>query len=146
MTNSFRRHLSMPGMPGMPETMRERFDGIPDPIKTRGATLSDCLMSGLAVFSFKTPSLPRFDRNTLGGGDPVAAGNLRSPFGVARAPQQSPSGTRMRGRLDEVGPAPKPRRGIGEPDRARGGHSRWRSTAPGPAITERPGRRSSIRT
>ena len=91
-------------MPWMSETMRERFDGVPDPIRIRGTGLSDCLMSGLAVFSFKTPSLPRFDRNTRGGGDPVMARNLHALFGVARAPQQSPSGTRMRGRLDEVGP------------------------------------------
>ena len=94
----FRRHLSMPGMP---ETMRKRFDGIPDPIRTRGVTLSDCLMSGLAVFNFKTPFLLQFDRNTHGGEDPVMAGNLRSLFGVARAP----SDMRMREHLDEVDPA-----------------------------------------
>ncbi|MCY4209366.1 MAG: hypothetical protein OXD29_15650 [Roseovarius sp.] len=79
----FRGHL---WMPGMLKTMRKRFDGIPDSVRARGAGLYDCLMSGLAVFSFKTPSLLRFDRNTRGGGDPVMAGNLRSPFGVERAP------------------------------------------------------------
>ena len=79
-------------MPGMPETMRKHFDGIPDPVVNRGMTLSDCLMSGLAVFSFKTPSPLRFDRNTRGGVDPVMARNLRSLFGVERVPQQSPCG------------------------------------------------------
>ena len=76
-------------MPWMSETMRERFDGVPDPIKTRGTGLSDCLMSGLAVFSFKTQSPLRFDRNARGGGGPVMTGNLRSPFGVSRAPHSS---------------------------------------------------------
>ena len=38
--NSFRKHLSMPGMP---KTMRGRFDVIPDPVANRGMSLSDCL-------------------------------------------------------------------------------------------------------
>jgi len=45
---SFRRRLSMPGML---RTMRECFDRVPDPLKTRTMNLSDRLMSGLAVFS-----------------------------------------------------------------------------------------------
>ncbi len=46
--NPFRKHLSMPGML---RAVRACFDRIPDPISTRGIGLSDCLMSGLAVFS-----------------------------------------------------------------------------------------------
>ncbi|MCY3982911.1 MAG: hypothetical protein OXE85_03225, partial [Roseovarius sp.] len=48
--NSFRGHLSMPGMPDM---TRERFDRVPDPTGARCISLSDCLMSGLAVSGFK---------------------------------------------------------------------------------------------
>ncbi len=95
--DSFRRHLSMPGMPA---AVRERFDRIADPTVTRGISLSDCLMSGLAVFSLKIPSLPQSGTQVRGGGDPVQARNLRSPFGVARAP----SDTWMRERLDGVDP------------------------------------------
>ena len=40
MKNSFRKRLSMPGMPGM---TRERFDRIPDPVNARRTGLSDCL-------------------------------------------------------------------------------------------------------
>ncbi|MCY4207908.1 MAG: hypothetical protein OXD29_08165 [Roseovarius sp.] len=65
---------------------RKHFDDIPDPIRTRGTGLSDSLMSSVAVFSFKMPSLPRFDRNTRGGEDPVMARNLRPLFGVQRTP------------------------------------------------------------
>ncbi len=94
---SFRRHLSMPGMLA---AMRAFFDRVPDPLRTRGISLSDCLMSGLAVFSFKMPSLLQFDTRVRGGEDPVQARNLRTLFGVARAP----SDTWMRERLDEVAP------------------------------------------
>ena len=94
---SFRRHLSMPGMLA---AMRACFDRVPDPLRTRGISLSDCLMSGLAVFSFKMPSLLQFDTRVRGGEDPVQARNLRTLFGVVRAP----SDTWMRERLDEVDP------------------------------------------
>ena len=87
--NSFRGHLSMPGMPDM---MRERFDRVPDPISARCISLSDCLMSGLAVSGFKLPSLPRFDRKVRGGEDPVMARSPRSLFGVARAPPDAHMG------------------------------------------------------
>ncbi|MCY4291322.1 MAG: hypothetical protein OXC72_06130 [Roseovarius sp.] len=50
MTNSFRRHLSMP------ETMREHFDGIPDPIRTRGG--EDPVMArNLHVFGVARPTV-----------------------------------------------------------------------------------------
>lgn len=55
-------------------------------------------MSGLAVFSLKIPSLLQFDRQVRGGEDPIQARNLRSLFGMGKAP----SDTRMRERLDEV--------------------------------------------
>ena len=48
--NSFRKHLSMPGMLS---EVRECFDSIPDPVVSRGITLSGCLMTALGVFSLK---------------------------------------------------------------------------------------------
>lgn len=95
--NAFRKHLSMPGML---RAMRGRFDAIDDPIRSRGISLSDCLMSGLAVFSMKMPSLLKFDVMVRSGEDPVQARNLRTLYGVERAP----SDTWMRERLDEVDP------------------------------------------
>ena len=57
--NTFRKHLSMP------ETIcvvRECLDSIPQPTVSRGATQSDCLLSGLvAVFSLKILSWLKFD-------------------------------------------------------------------------------------
>ena len=55
---SFRKHLSMPGMLS---TLRECFDKVPDLINSRGITLSDCLMTGVGVFSLKMTSLRKFD-------------------------------------------------------------------------------------
>ncbi len=87
-------------MPGMLAAVRACFDRIPDPTAARDFSLSDCLMSGLSAFSLKIPSLPQFDTQVRGGEDPVKTRNLRSLFGVARAP----SDTRMRERLDEIEP------------------------------------------
>ena len=56
--NSFRKHLSMPGMLS---EVRECFDSIPDPVVSRGITLSGCLMTGLGVFSLKMTSLLSFE-------------------------------------------------------------------------------------
>ena len=50
--DSFRKDLSMPGLL---REMRECFDRVPDLIVSRGITLSDCLMAGLAMFSLKIP-------------------------------------------------------------------------------------------
>ena len=50
----FRKDLSMPGMVA---EMRRCFERVSDPVACRGVKLSECLMSGLAVFSLKYPSL-----------------------------------------------------------------------------------------
>ncbi len=71
--NSIRRHLSMPGML---RVVRYSFERLPGPLDTRGIAHPDCLMSGLAEFSLKMPSLPRFDRQVRRGEDPVQARNL----------------------------------------------------------------------
>ena len=52
--NSFRKHLSMPGMLS---EVRKCFDNVPDLVVSRGITQSDCLMTGLAVFSLKMTSM-----------------------------------------------------------------------------------------
>jgi len=42
------------------------FRSHPDPFSPRDASLSDCLMSGLAVFSLRMPSLLQFDKQVRG--------------------------------------------------------------------------------
>ena len=57
----------IPGMrktlsaPGLLKEVRACFDRIEDPIMNRGLNQTDCLMSGLAVFGMKYPSLLKFD-------------------------------------------------------------------------------------
>ena len=99
----FRKDLSMPGM-------HRCFERIEDVVSSRGPSLSDCLMSGLAIFALKHPSPPRFDRDVRGLGeasDEPRRKNLRSLFGIGRAPSDS----RMRERLDALGPK-EPRRAF----------------------------------
>ena len=58
-------------------------------------------MSGLAIFSFKCPSLLSFDSMARGAKtDPASVHNLRTLFGARRVS----SDTRIRERLDEVDP------------------------------------------
>lgn len=61
-------------------------------------TITDCLMSGLAIFSLKYPSLLRFDEDIRN--EETIRHNLRSLYKVNNAP----SDTYMRERLDEVDP------------------------------------------
>ena len=91
-------------MPGMLAEVRRCFERVADPVACRGVKLSDCLMSGLAVFSLKYPSLLQFEQDARGIGearDGLRRENLRSLFGIVRAPSDS----RMRERLDELDPA-----------------------------------------
>ena len=68
-----RKRLSAPGLLG---TVRKSFGAISDPGRgTSSLPLRDVLMSGLAVFSLKYPSLLQFDRQR---GNPVEAHNLRT--------------------------------------------------------------------
>ena len=76
-------------MPGMLRMVRACFDRVPDPINGRDFSLSDCLMSGFAVFSLKMGSLLQFDTQVRGGEDPVQARNLRALFGVERPPSET---------------------------------------------------------
>lgn len=61
--------------------------------------LVDQLMSGLALFRLKSPSLLQFDRDSRE--ETTTRANLRSLYGVARAPSDS----RFRERLDALDPS-----------------------------------------
>lgn len=97
MTSSLRKHLSAPGLLA---TVHHLFSKIPDPRKLskKGAIpIVDHLMSGLAVFGLKCPSLLDFDKKRA---DAVVEENLRNLYHVERVP----SDTYLRERLDEVNP------------------------------------------
>jgi len=92
---SFRKTLSAPGLL---ETIRQCFDQIDDTKTVRSISLSNCLMSGLALFGLKYPSLLQFDMNQ--NEEPMIRSNLQSLYNVTKAP----SDTYLRERLDEVDP------------------------------------------
>ena len=71
-----RRTLSAPGLL---REVRGCFDEVEDSVAGRGYSLSDCLMSGLAVFGLKYPSLLRFDRDART--DETVRANLSSLYG-----------------------------------------------------------------
>ena len=84
--------------PGLLREVRASFERIEDTVAGRGLNLTDCLMSGLAIFGLKYASLLRFDRDARQ--DESIRSNLRSLYGIGRAP----SDTALRERLDEVDP------------------------------------------
>jgi len=92
-------HLSAKGLL---TTARQYFSKASLP-KRRGAgkdpeiPLVDCLMSGLAVFSLKFPSLLQFDESK---NEEIIRHNLESMYEVQRAPCD----TQMRERLDQLPP------------------------------------------
>jgi hypothetical protein len=81
-----KKHLSSKGLL---TKLRSVFSQIPEPqkdkrgLKTR-IPLVDCLMSGLAVFGLKFPSLLQFDQ---GLNDDAVKSNLKTLYGVDRLPQ-----------------------------------------------------------
>src|SRR3990167_3956162 len=87
---------------GMLQKVRSIFEEVPEPqrspqgVKAR-IPLSDCLMSGLAVFGLKFPSLLQFDDSQE---EAALRHNLKTLYGVNNAPCD----TSMRARLDEVDP------------------------------------------
>src|ERR1700733_13482036 len=75
-----------------------QFKKIPDPrkiISTSSMSFVDILMSGLAVFSLKFPSLLQYDKDRG-----TIKDNLQTLFHV----NQAPSDTYLRERLDELDP------------------------------------------
>lgn len=93
-----RKYLSAEGLLG---TIRNQFSKIIPPgelpARSKSMTLTDCLMSALAMFSLKFPSLLKFDENRH---EKTIKHNLRTLYGV----EQTPSDTYMRERNDEVDP------------------------------------------
>ena len=90
-----RKTLSAPGLLG---AVRASFERIEDTPVSRGLNLTDCLMSGLAIFGLKYASLLRLDRDARH--NESIRSNLRSLYGIERAP----SDTALRERLDDVDP------------------------------------------
>ena len=68
-----------------------------DDIAIRSIRPTDCLMSGLAIFGLKYPTLLQFDQNR---NEALIHSNLRSLYGIERAP----SDTRLLESLDDVAP------------------------------------------
>ena len=82
------------------DTVYQVFEKIPDPRKFSGdnqAKFSDHLMSGLAIFGLKFPSLLSYDRQRK---DPPIEINLATLYHVSNPP----SDTYLRERLDELNP------------------------------------------
>lgn len=92
----FRKDLSIPGLIAH---LHDLFSKIPDPRSLEKSNISivDHLMSGLAVFGLKCPSLLDYDRKRTG---EATAQNLRDLYMVSNPP----SDTYLRERLDEVTP------------------------------------------
>lgn len=91
-----RKHLSGDGLVKIIKHSlhREQFKVI----QNSEYTWQDCIMSGLAVFGFKMPSLLQFEKDKVA--EPWIRRNLRTLYGV----EQAPSDTCMRERLDVVSP------------------------------------------
>ncbi len=84
---------------GLLDTVREQFLKIPDTMPKNNGTkipLVDCLLSGLAVFKMKHPSLLKFEHSVRE--DCATKKNLQALFRVTKVPCD----TQMRSRLDEV--------------------------------------------
>jgi hypothetical protein len=89
-----RKHLSVEGL--LRET-RWVFAQVAD-APGHDIPLVDDLMSGLALFGLKYPSLLQFERDRQ---EATTRANLRALYGIERAPCD----TRFRERLDEVAPS-----------------------------------------
>lgn len=86
-----RKHLSADALFRL---VRSGFAAIPDPCNgDPEIALTDALMSALAMFSLKSPSLLAFDKQR-------AEGNLGTIYGI----EHVPCDTHMRERLDPVSP------------------------------------------
>ena len=94
--SAFRKSL---GLPGLLKNVRRCFEKIPDPKTSCSIPLVDHLMSGLAVFGLKYPSLLQFDQDHNA---QIIQSNLRRLYGI----EQAPSDTYLRERLDEIEPQP----------------------------------------
>jgi hypothetical protein len=104
----FRKKRSMPGLL---QELKSFFQTITEPVIRKGAIpLVDGLLSGLAIFSLKYPSLLQFDKSR---NEPVRAHNLKTLYGI----KTSPSDTYLRERLDERARSLRTPRGIDCPNK-----------------------------
>ena len=93
----FHKTLSLPALL---KNVREEFDKIPQnkvegSVKFPKISLSDVLLSGLAIFNFKFPSLLQYDKQI---NQPKIKANLAQLFGI----KKTICDTQMRVRLDDV--------------------------------------------
>lgn len=90
-----KKHVSVPSLL---KRVRSQFEKVKEPSSRRSKMpLVDCLMSGLAVFGLKFPSLLQFDQ---GCDEEKIRHNIRALYGIV----QAPCDTYLRERLDEVEP------------------------------------------
>lgn len=82
---------------GLLAVVRKSFSQIIPLRKERTVSFVDCIMSALAIFSLKFPSLLAFDDDQV---DPIVQHNLNTLFGIKNVPCD----TYMREILDEVDP------------------------------------------
>jgi hypothetical protein len=95
MKNNMRKHLSAEGLL---KSLRISFSYIKDSLDEKSSyKLRDCLMSGLAIFGLKSPSLLDFEEKKR---SKIISHNLKTLYGVS----QVPCDTYLRERLDEVDP------------------------------------------
>lgn len=94
---NIRKYLSIPGLLA---TVHKSFLKVPDEASQTGTnriSLVDCLMSGLAVFGLKFPSLLQFETEKA---NPKIKKNLSSLYRI----KEAPSDTYLRERLDPISP------------------------------------------
>ena len=82
---------------GLLSIIRNEFRSISAAINSRKIDLPDCLMSALAMFSIKSPSLLAFDEDRI---EPIVEKNLQTLFKIKNVPCD----THMREVLDKVDP------------------------------------------
>ena len=92
-----RKHLSADGLIKIVHhsILKEKFKDLKNPTYT----WKDCIMSALAVFGFKMPSLLQFEKDK--DSEPWLRRNLRTLYGV----EEAPSDTTIRERLDTISPS-----------------------------------------
>lgn len=92
-------------MSGLLKSLSQYFGSLSEKGKGKHEiSLMDCLLSGLAIFSLKYPSLLQFDKSRQ---NPAMASNMKRLFGI----KNIPSDTYLRERLDEL-PASQLRGGF----------------------------------
>lgn len=85
--------------PGLLQSVKHSFSFIKDPREARARKfdLTDCLMSGLAIFGMKYASLLQFEESQA---EPQIRHNLKTLYGV----KEAPCDTQLRERLDPIDP------------------------------------------